>query len=224
MLDSYTNLLSCLKLRHSVHPQQPVEPKHSEFFEVTSRRRLRIIHIKPNKTELNNLKDNNGINEKTPNDNRVSGEYWFTCWNKPIQNTTCNCSFRKSKKNFTVDKRNRYSCMSNSSINDKLEMFVEKLITNAMLIAYQEYLKTSNIISNKKNLRSKKGIINLSFDNDNEKKTVKKEKALNSNLRKCKTHTKETTKVRIINNSQFFLLSFIFFLAKTDSIITAWYW
>lgn len=196
ILDSCSSIFSCFKLKHRVHPQQPVEPKYSEFFEVTSRRRLRIIHLKPSKTE-HVQKENAGIGEKTT-DNRVSGEYWFTCWNKPIQaNGTCNCSFRKSKKNLNVESRNRFSCTSNDSVrNDRLDYFVEKLITNTMLIAYQEYLK--NIIGetgvlSKKNLRSKKGVVNLSYDSDGDEKPERakpstNKKTLNLTLRKCRTH------------------------------------
>lgn len=152
VLESYSDVFSCLKNRHTVHPEQPVAPKHSEFFEVSSRRRLRIIHVKPEKINVQVRQDNCLVNRRKGDRSQTSsGEYWFTCWNRSVQTDKCNCSFRRSQrcsKNGTflipVDVNKSAHEEKNKDllkINLKIESYVEKILTNALLIAYQEYIK-----------------------------------------------------------------------------------
>lgn len=142
LFDSYSNVFSCLKNRHTVHPEQPVAPKHSEFYYVNSQRRIRIIHIKPDITNVQ-LRDQHISHRQWNDKNQTnSGEYWFTCWNRPVPTDKCNCSFRKSISSNKNDKAlisvqiNQYN-----EKNSKIESYVENIITNALFVAYQEYMK-----------------------------------------------------------------------------------
>lgn len=144
IFETNSSLLSCFKKRHSVHPEQPVAPKHNEFFNVTSQRRIRIIHIKPEISNVQLRRDHHILNKRrTDKTQTLSGEYWFTCWNRPIQTDKCNCSFRKSTGNNKSDKVIVPVNIDKSynEKNSKIESYVEKIITNALLIAYQEYIK-----------------------------------------------------------------------------------
>lgn len=149
MLESYSNIFSCLKIHHAVHPEQPVAPKYSEFFQVSSRRRLRIIHIKPNMVEVQLRRENTSNKKRTERNRKTSsGEYWFTCWNRPIRNDPCNCSFRKSLRGEKGE-RNRNSRLGNVDIRERcnekipksIDLFVDKVVNNAFYVAFQEYAK-----------------------------------------------------------------------------------
>lgn len=140
-LQTYVNLLACFKLGRAVHPSEPVAPEYSEFLEISSRRRIRIIHIKPEKV----IKEN--ANRRSF---RLSTEeYWFTRWNRPMRNVACNCSFRRSQRfskyslaSFRQNATNDSCSNKKKKVNEGIlvvENYADKLICDILVAAFKEY-------------------------------------------------------------------------------------
>lgn len=93
-----TNFLTHLNIGHPVHPIEPSAPDHSEFVEINSKIKIRVIHVTPTQVQIPSEyrpAPRNSVNKKR-NTNSLSEEYWFTRWNKPLKIGNCNCSFRRS--------------------------------------------------------------------------------------------------------------------------------
>lgn len=177
---AYSGILSCFKLGRSVHPLEPVAPEHSEFLDISSRRRIRIIHIKPEDTGDKKLhKKPNKENTSRRSFRLSTEEYWFTRWNRPMRNTVCNCSFRRSQRFSKYYDRlsvtsNRQTITSISSIDNrnstviigagdsfKLENYADKLLCDILVAAFKEYSLINGQHSN--NLDVANGIVNLAY-------------------------------------------------------------
>lgn len=156
VLQTYVNLLPCFKLGRAVHPSEPVAPEYSEFLEISSRRRIRVIHIKPEKA----VKEN--ANRRSF---RLSTEeYWFTRWNRPMRNVACNCSFRRSQRfsKYSVSSF-RQSATTSKEKTFVVENYADKLICDILVAAFKEY--TVNIEQQRINdlCNKKEGIDNLAY-------------------------------------------------------------
>lgn len=150
-------------LGHPVHPIQPTAPGHSEFLNLGSKIRVRVIHVKPH--------DDSIQNEHYPcfnfNSKRLSlsEEYWFTRWNKPLKTGICNCSFRRSLRySAIVDVTRNSNRLSNFDtpatriIN--VDTFVERLVQETIFEALQEY-----VISKVNPKIVAHGVSNASYEN-----------------------------------------------------------
>lgn len=134
-------LLPNISNRNCIYPLEVSAPDDSEFIKLQSKIQIRTIHVKPD----NYIKDN--INKRSyelRNQFRrsLSEEYWFTRCNKPIRNTSCNCSFRRSQRvsniNDVIDEQPN---ISNLRVNVKIiniETYVERLMEETFLQAFQE--------------------------------------------------------------------------------------
>lgn len=96
-----TNFLAHLNVGCPIHPIEPAAPDHSEFVVISSKIKIRVIHVTPIHAQIQippayrSPTPRNSINKKR-NTNSLSEEYWFTRWNKPLKIGNCNCSFRRS--------------------------------------------------------------------------------------------------------------------------------
>ncbi|KAF5274523.1 hypothetical protein FQA39_LY07135 [Lamprigera yunnana] len=168
MLRPCVSFLTNFTCGHSIHPLEPASPQFSEYLILPHCRRLRIIHILPNTTLKNSINDVKLCTSRSS----LSGEYWFTRWNKPLKLGNCNCSFRRSQR-FSALSLSTYSPLSISlNINSKspynipptkivnLEIFVERLIQETLLEVFQVMKTSTNIYANIRN----DGISNCDFN------------------------------------------------------------
>lgn len=145
----YSNILSRFKIHRSVHPLAPTIPDHSEFIELSSRRRIRLIHVKPDPE-----------NENVKRSFRLSTEeYWFTRWNRPMRSAACNCSFRRSQRfnkyydKFSLTLKTETTAEQNDSTENNhnqpkgctpksnlIDNYTDKLISDILTAAYVEYI------------------------------------------------------------------------------------
>lgn len=155
--------ISCSNVGQSVCPLEPVAPRNSEFFEINSNVKIRVVHVKPEKVEAS-VKVSSLL-EKRSTCSSLSEEYWFTRWNKPLKNDNCDYSFRRSLRLSRLSCDNALKtpaksykiCISIKIIN--IETFVERLIQETFLQAFEEYLAAK-----KKNIKEHTGgVVNLGF-------------------------------------------------------------
>ncbi|PSN36741.1 hypothetical protein C0J52_23613 [Blattella germanica] len=118
--------IPCLQRWRQVHPTTTSTCMGTKFIQLSSQRRIRVIHIESNRHKANSwymsgIEEDFGnmgykfdefhVNNKRKSLSLLSNyselsseEYWFTRWNRPLKiNDTCNCSFRKSWRNSLGD-------------------------------------------------------------------------------------------------------------------------
>lgn len=166
----WEDCFSCLRKNHAVHPVDTITPEFSEFVEINSKIRLRCIHILPD--SLRKSKVLNFYNEQgRSNRSSLSEEYWFSKWNKPYKPQrvgSCNCSFRKSLRLSTLSSQDMIIIdkppVARAALQEKidprqtnLEIYVERLLKNTILDAFQEYYMMESLKKNQT------GFVNLAF-------------------------------------------------------------
>ncbi|XP_050314447.1 uncharacterized protein LOC126748938 isoform X2 [Anthonomus grandis grandis] len=163
--DTWRNVSGAFTSTNRVYPSDPVPPKDSEFISVDSKINIRVIHFMPDKAR------DLFVISPEPSSKRmsISEEYWFTK-NKPLRNTSCNCSFRNSfrkslrnsTKTLTVDVQlNECLEKPSSSISQQkqetLEQFAQGFVEQTLSNALDECTK-------KTILNNTEGIENPSYE------------------------------------------------------------
>lgn len=183
--------LSNFTFGHPIHPLEPVAPQFSEYLVLNRRRRLRIIHVKPNFTIKEEHRSSNLESKIRTSRSSLSEEYWFTRWNRPLKLGNCNCSFRRSQRFSALsDQRLPLSvynptnnipkpnsiCMSdicNSNLSNydippikivNVETFVERLIQDTLFEAFQEFFMKESLQKDSVNCNvATSGVTNFGF-------------------------------------------------------------
>lgn len=128
VLRSCVGWIPCLQRRRQVHPAASHPFADTHFIQLSSHRRIRVVHISANTPKSSDW-CMNGVGQRVEamripsegchynskhrnlslisNDSELSSEeYWFTRWNRPLRmEDSCNCSFRKSWRNSLGDSR-----------------------------------------------------------------------------------------------------------------------
>ncbi|KAF7269563.1 hypothetical protein GWI33_017453 [Rhynchophorus ferrugineus] len=143
--DTWRSFFGPFNKVNQVSPGDPLPSKEYKFIVIDSKVKIRVVHLNPEKVR-HSMYNNDEISSKRSS---LTGEYWFEK-NRPMRNTHCSCSFRRSRISITS------SCITSqrdikSNIPElvphlfhSVETFIENLIKETLTEAFQEYSKKHN--------------------------------------------------------------------------------
>lgn len=160
ILHPFVKCISLLNFGYAIHPTEPIHLANSEFITVQDGYKIRILHLQPDDGcgDLEEIKRGfersscvrKSIEKRLSMRNSMTEEYWFTRWNKPLQaGNRCSCSFRRSQR-YSKLTEEAPKAIGNNVLESpptkikNLETFVERLLQETLLEAYQELYITNS--------------------------------------------------------------------------------
>lgn len=143
--NTWRSVFETLSATNRVYPSDPVPPKNSEFIIIEPKIKIRVVHLTPEKVRESLIIDKDNLSKRSS----LAEEYWFMK-NKPLRNTQCNCSFRRSFRNSNgavIQKdipKDQLELAATYSTNNKINHingFAEGLLQDTLSEAFNECLK-----------------------------------------------------------------------------------